>query len=182
MTFAPPRQGEVYELRTDEAYRNNVDFNQKGLSPLVEIASIDLISDVTVDAMHTVYISITKKILGLLVNGQLPENIISELNNKMLGFSKLIANRLFDRKPRALMDYDSYKASECRVFELYLSYLILDVLPENLKHFRNHLLKLCIAISIFESTTLKDKIDLAYEYFIAFYRECDLLYGRVNLS
>jgi hypothetical protein len=103
-----------------------------------------------------------------------PREVI-KLSNKLLSFVAYIPCE-FSRKPRALRDIMRWKATEFRLFLLYLGPIALsNILPEPLlKHF----MMLHVACRILTSRQFKRNWDYANQLLVNFVGKASTLYGR----
>nr|CAH8851599.1 unnamed protein product [Trichobilharzia regenti]CAH8851602.1 unnamed protein product [Trichobilharzia regenti] len=122
-------------LRTDMSFRNQtLPCHHKGKSPF-ERLHVDMITVFPIDSMHLIYLGVVRKLIGLWksmatsrADGMHP-TILNTVNCRLLGSHKLTPFE-FQRKCRTLDDVDHWKATECRLFLLYLGVVYLkDVLP-----------------------------------------------------
>jgi len=168
--------------RTDENFKNRLqEDHHTGTSPFESI--LPMVSRFPLDYMHLVCLGVTKKLLHLWTCGyhmsKLSGQKIAQLSNKLIAISKWIPKE-FARKPRSLDDLSRWKATEFRLFLLYVGPIALyDILQrDNLQHFN----VLHCAIRI-----LRDPIDCLHnnEYsrdlLIHFVKVCKQLYGEDSI-
>ena len=96
MTFLPQSE---FEIRTDENYRLQMCNNQTGLSPLANL-DLNMIMGFPVDPMHSVYISVVKKVLHVWINGNVKfpkhsQSVLLEVNKKISLLNSQIGNKIF---------------------------------------------------------------------------------------
>ncbi|KAG5862530.1 hypothetical protein JTB14_027507 [Gonioctena quinquepunctata] len=119
-------------LRTDEQFSTGeYEEYMKGPSPLSELG-IGMLSKIPNDYMHSVCLGVMRKLLFLWRSG-------SRLYRFKIEKYCLLEERLvdlksywpveFNRKPRTLKDLEHWKATEFRQFLLYISPLLIDILP-----------------------------------------------------
>ena len=141
-------------LRTDEAFRNNDNAeHHRGVSPILELNSVNMIDDFPLDYLHQVCLGVMKKLLLLWKRGprtlcRLSAASISRLSTRLIDMRQNIP-REFARKPRSLDEIDRWKATEFRQFLLYTGQFVLkDILPEaNYHHFMSLSVALCILVN-----------------------------------
>ncbi|KAK5641543.1 hypothetical protein RI129_010090 [Pyrocoelia pectoralis] len=115
-------------LRTNEKFRQRVyeDYH-KGTS-ILEKLDVDLVGDVVLDYMHLVCIGVIKKLLKLLVHGPMDVRLklcqIDKINENIRKARTFIPTE-FSRLPRGLDEIDYWKATECRLFLLYIGPAVL---------------------------------------------------------
>ena len=137
-----------------------------GVSPLVD-TGIDLISQVPLDYMHLVLLGVQRRLLTMW-RSKIPYKLNAQ--QKVLLSQKLTELRTwipteFVRKPRALEEVDRWKATELRLFLLYIGPIVLrGILPtKQYKHF----MLLFYSIRILCTERL-----LVNELYFEFAREC----------
>ena len=168
------------ELRTDESFRQRLyPEHHRGVSPFEEL-DINMISVFPLDYMHLCLLGITKRTITYWMRGPGPfrlgptaKNAISE---KLLSLRKLVC-REFARKPRSLFDVDRWKATEFRLFLLYIGYTCTRDWLE--KKYSRNFLTFSIAIRILADPNIKPTdLTLAGELLLAFVKEYKDLYGE----
>jgi hypothetical protein len=101
----------------------------KGLSAFSEILDVPLPHSVVIDAMHTVFLCHSKKLLIHLQTYITKENLL-KINSKLRSI-----NFIHDilRRPKSLSNVQKWKASEVRLFILYIGLPVLvEFLPEEI--------------------------------------------------
>lgn len=156
-----------YPVKKEYKERKNSDFslNQisslncthiKGISPLLKIKDIGLVTQFPLDPMHLIYLGVVKRIIvNYFIEGKrkckLSKGNLAHMNCLMKQLQKYVSNE-FARKPRSFMEIKRWKALEFRNFIIYLFPI---VMYNNLDSKRyNHLLLLHIAVTILCSKTL----------------------------
>lgn len=121
--------------RTDDEYKvANADDHHKGRSPLTEV--LGLVTRVPFEIMHLVYLGVTKKNFAAKIEGKYGEQKLSVrqiniMNSRMEQLADYCPSE-FNRRPRKISFYGSYKATECRQVLLYTSPAVLQhVFKEN---------------------------------------------------
>lgn len=148
----------VFPITTDSSMRCNETFrsrnqpehhNEKGPT-ILETLQIDMVKQIALDYMHVVCLGVTRTLLNAWVKKKgdqfsLTSWKVEMLSNSLVNIRACIPSE-FNRKPRALKDLDSFKATELRQFLLYTGpYLLKQILtPERYHHFLN----LSVAIRI----------------------------------
>jgi hypothetical protein len=174
--------GRVIFKDLDSPLRSNSDFRNKcelghhhGDSPFLEI-DINLVNDFVLDYMHLVCLGIMKKLLHCWIKGPLPHKVgrhlISVVSEFLLEFRKRIPSE-FNRKCRSLSEIEFWKATEYRMFLLYLGPVILKNILSVEKYC--HFLKLSVAIRILVSEN-KLWYNFARSLLRQFVQEISILY------
>uniref|UniRef100_A0A1Y1L962 DUF4806 domain-containing protein n=1 Tax=Photinus pyralis TaxID=7054 RepID=A0A1Y1L962_PHOPY len=169
-------------LRTDETFKNKVDDEYHKGTSILELLSIGMVSQFCIDYMHCVCLGVTKKILKLLVNGnvsvRLPKPKLIEISARLNVLKKYICSE-FCRKPRTLDELDRWKATEFRQILLYTGPVIFKEILTVDQY--NHFLSFSIAIRIFCSN--KQNLYLyAHKLLTYFVQNFELFYGLENIT
>ena len=136
------------EVRTDESFlqRKNLQHHLRD-SPLENI--MGMVSQFPYDYMHLACLGVMRRILHLWVQGPpaiaLKKNEKAAISGRLLNFGPFVLHE-FSRKPRSLKDLSHWKATEFRLFLLYIGpYILQDILShDKLDHF----MQLHVAMSI----------------------------------
>ncbi|XP_070404835.1 uncharacterized protein [Nothobranchius furzeri] len=142
-------------LRTDEAFEHLTDEDHHhGVSPLQDLG-IGMVSSFVLDYMHLVCLGHVKKVISLWIKGPLKCRLsavtISIISNHMKSIRDHFP-RNFSRKPRSLMEYSQWKATEFRQFLLYTGPVVLQGRLSTQMY--NNFLLLSVAIRILLSPAL----------------------------
>lgn len=134
-------------LRSDDSFRRRTqpEHHQPGsfdIPAVLEYTEIDLVFGVIIDGMHVVDLGAFKKVLRLLLERPITFKYPCQLSDEsrdILERKYLLSRKFFpseiQRKPRTLSELKSFKASECRVFMIYLgNYLFQDLASELVLH------------------------------------------------
>lgn len=100
----------------------------KGSSAFIDILDVPLPHSVVIDAMHTVFLCHSKKLLIYYLS------LISKENQSKVSEKLRSLNYIHDilRRPRSILNIHKWKASEVRVFMLYIGLPVLaEFLPED---------------------------------------------------
>lgn len=144
-----------YPLRTDESFAQRKDEeHHQGPDPFQGL-NVGMVSQFPGDYMHSVCLGVVRKLVNIWLRGalrfRLPASIVNRLSDSLTGLRKYIPLE-FARKPRTLRDVDRWKATEFRMFLLYIGPVILPVyLDTNI--YQNFMLLFC-SIAILVSPTL----------------------------
>lgn len=89
--------GSNYKIRTDHSFREQANSeHHKGISPLINIhPPIDMINSFPLDAMHLLYLGVTKKLLECWLEGTEDKRYIKKLSyNSKTQFSLFLLTQL----------------------------------------------------------------------------------------
>ena len=151
--------------------RSDTDFERAGNddphihenpSPLVQ-EGFGLVSHFPLDYMHLVLLGVMRRLISLWTKDhpfKQSQSCIQSINAKMIAFRKFIPEE-FARKPRSLSESSSWKATELRLFLLYLGPFILkNKLPPK---YYQHFMLLSIAIRILaDKEAVKEENKVTY--------------------
>lgn len=177
-------------LRIDEMFENfnyNLDY-QNEKTKLINIPYLGLVSNVPLDYMHLVCLGVMRKLIQLWLSRlikkpvRLLSNIIREISDALTDLVKFIPSD-FSRKPRALKYLKYWKATELRLFLLYLGPLVLR--KRLSKDVYNHFLELHVAITILTSPVLSfNDVNVSYaeQLLNHFVSSFETLYGNKYIS
>ncbi len=171
-------------LRTDDACNRMVD-NEHHLqqSPLV-VLNLGMVSNFPLDYIHLVCLGVVRKLVSLWLAGPLKTRLgplsRAELNEKLLSFTQNMPYE-FARKPRAIVEFERWKATEYRSFLLYTGPVcLLHILPAQL--YDNFML-LSVAITVVLSPSLcQEYADYSRALLILFVKHFGELYGQDKLT
>jgi len=115
-------------LRTDSTFERMMDDeHHHGASPLQELG-IGMVSSFALDYMHLVCLGVVKRLIGLWMKGpltcRLSSNTITSISNHLQSIRECIPSN-FSRKPRSLLEFRMWKATEFRQFLLYTGPVVL---------------------------------------------------------
>lgn len=118
----------------------------KGISSLLIIKNIGLVTQFPLDPMHLIYLGVVKRIIvNYLIEGarkcKLSKRNLAYMNCLMKQLQKYVSNE-FTRKPRSFMEIKRWKALEFRNFIIYLFSIVMYNNLDNKRY--NHLLLLHI--------------------------------------
>lgn len=181
-------EGRVVLLENSSSLRTNKSFRLKqqpehhhGPS-ILETLNIDMVQQFPLDYMHLVLLGVTKRILCLWLRGnksvRLTKVQIDNLDEAFLLTKGYIISD-FSRKPRSIQHIDRWKATEFRLFLLYVGPVILDGVLSRKMYC--HFLTLSVAIRILCSHT-KLHYDYAQELLIYFVKKFSYFFGEENMS
>ncbi|VDP64141.1 unnamed protein product [Schistosoma curassoni] len=126
----------VYTLRTDDTFRRQTQSIHHQGHYIMETLSINMIITFPLDPMHMLYLGITKKLANLWIDlahrrlRNFNSHAIRDINNLISGCVASTPSD-FPRECRTLDFVSAWKATECRLFLLYLGPVILEkTLPQ----------------------------------------------------
>lgn len=169
-----------YEKRTDASFRLKTHAqHHKGDSPLCRLKGLDMIRDFVVDVMHLVYLGVMKKLITHYwqpgCGTKLSKKNLDRLSQLMMNLSSQIPEE-FQRTTRSLEDLSVWKATEFRLFLLYVGPFVLkNILTSQLYR---HFMLLHVSMRILNSKKLfLQETDLAQFYLERFFLTAQHIYG-----
>ncbi|KYN02771.1 hypothetical protein ALC62_06406 [Cyphomyrmex costatus] len=171
-------------LRTNSNFRKRE--NEKhhiSVSPFEILSDIDMINNFPLDYMHLVCLGVTKKLIHLWIKGhhipRLRAMDINALSRDIIMLHKCIPIE-FARHTRGINEVDRWKATEFRLFLLYLGPIVLEkyLHKDYLKHF--YVFHTAIRILCHPEDCLYNNI-YANELLTYFVKIFKVLYGETNL-
>jgi len=173
--------------RTHEGYLNKLNEEHhvgNTLSSLVELPGIDLIRTFSLDYMHLVCLGAVRKLILLWLNkgpllARLPNCDVLKLSKSLLEIKSFIPSD-FGRKTRELQDINRWKATELRLFLLYIGPIILkNIINEDVyTNFMSLHVSMLILISPNRACYLENAKELL-DYFVDTFQ---IIYGREHVS
>ena len=178
-TTSPMRTNESFRLRQQDGHHQN---EFQDCASLLGWLDIDMVKQFPSDYMHLICLGNVRKLCWLWKKGRksvrLGSHQMQEISDLIHEAVKLLPTE-FSRKTRSILHSERWKATECRLFVLYLGPIILKtVLPDALyKHF------LLLASSMLLVTSEDSKNDhSAGEYLRIFVEHFPKLYGDECLT
>ena len=171
-------------LRSDYSFRNKTDENHHLNyidTPFLNL-DIHMINTFTVDYMHCILLGVTKKLIKLWIRTnrkhcyRLSYSNVSQIDARIKNISKFLP-AVFSRKPRSLFEYDKWKATEFRLFLLYIGKYVLKNILQN--KYYNHFIMFSHAVSLIICPTYVNNINLVLsnKLFIHFIEDGIQYYG-----
>lgn len=169
-----------YEKRTDTSFRSQKDpQHHKGVTPLCKLQGVDLVLDFVLDVMHLVYLGVMKKLLTHYWQPGCPTKLSKDNFDR---FSAIMMNlsaqipKEFQRATRSLEDLSLWKATEFRLFLLYVGpFVMKGILPDQLYR---HFMLLHVSLRILNSKKLfLQEANLAQFYLERFFLTAQHIYG-----
>lgn len=138
------------DLRTDDSFRSRMQIeHHKGLSPFEDLPTIDMINFFPIDYMHCALKGLFLKLLEQLKSGAKPyklnEHNLRCINSDISNYRSQIPSD-FTRKPRSLNHLSLWKATEMRLFGLYIGPVVLK--PYVKKEFFDLFMSLSVVVRI----------------------------------
>lgn len=172
--------------RTDAQFRAKQQFSQISTETHhrseekleIEILNVDIISCVPIDYMHTILLGIMKN--QLLTVWCKEDLTFCEKLDEYLSKIKDCIPKEFPRKCRSYRD--DWKATEFRLFLLYIGPVVLKHILDTNKY--THFLKLCLAIRIMcsDETVMMRNLNIAENLMFEFVAEYEILYPLQPIS
>jgi len=171
-------------LRTNRNFRNreNED-HHASFSPFENFSDIDMIDNFPLDYMHMICLGVMKRMLNLWIKGNQKSRLcatdIESLSKDLVSLHKFIPVE-FVRKPRGINELDRWKATEFRIFLLYIGPIVLKkyLNADYFKHFCA--LHCAIRILCHPEDCLRNNT-YANELLIYFVKTFKILYGEDNI-
>lgn len=147
-----------FTIRTDDQFRLKVQPEHHNGTRIIEkIPDFNMITDFVIDPMHLLYLGIMKKMINLWFNGKpsckLAFNDCQKISEHLESFQTQMPCEF--RKPRSILEYKRWKATEFRMFLLYLGVIVLkDVLKTDLYY---NFLTLHVSMTILSNQNLQPR-------------------------
>lgn len=177
-----------FKLKNDEGFMQNKydDFYLGNETILKRVPGFGCISSVPLDYMHLILLGVMKKLLHLWLLGPLKTRLnfvkVDKISKKLLTVRHSIPKE-FARKPRSLLEFKHWKATEFRTFLLYSGPIVLkNILPK--AQYENFIL-LHSAVTILCSPNFIQEpknIDCAHEMLQEFVIGFQNIYGKQFVS
>lgn len=184
-TECPRRTHDDFVNKIQRQYHSNCD----DTTEILNIPSLDIVKNFSLDYMHVVCLGAVKKImmlwkggdgLGRDVNKQkLSPNLIKTISERLLSLKYNVSND-FSRKPRSLEELPRWKATEFRLFLLYIGPIAIQSILS--KELYEHFLCLHVAMIIFLSPNYNNLSSFAQSLMINFVKKFGKLYGKHFIS
>lgn len=176
-TKSPLRSDESFTSRHDDEYH-------VGTSPLEQIPGLKMVSSFPIDYMHCMCLGVARKFLIYLLKGNIRVKLqaakINAINSRIEEVIHCVPSE-FSRKPRSLKELLRWKATEFRLFLLYIGpYLLNEIVPHDVFV---HFLCFHVASRILSSTKfIKNDIQYANELLHCYVQNFGCIYGQETLS
>lgn len=174
-------------LRTDLDYRNCIDEDfHTSITPsiLTRIPNLDITNSFVLDYMHLINLGVMRKLISFWIikgpsNVRLPGRKINQITSLLLQTKPFITSD-FPRKPREVQDISRWKATELRLFLIYLGPFILKniISPDCFNNF----MALNVAMIVLLSSDEGHYSEYAQQLLYYFVKTFDKIYGNFNIS
>ncbi|XP_051170917.1 uncharacterized protein LOC127289069 [Leptopilina boulardi] len=177
-----------FAVKTDEGFARGdyEEFDTGRETILQSIPNFGCISNVPLDYMHLVLLGVMKKLIKLWITGPLKIRLsavdVGRIDKRMRTLRYNIPTE-FSRKPRSMLLYRFWKATEFRTFLLYAGPVALQGIVSS-EIFDNFIL-LHTAISVLVDELLlqnSTNIDACHDMFIEFVNGFEKIYGKEYVS
>jgi len=173
--------------RTHDMYVNMTNEEHhvgKTTSKLTELPGIDLIQSFPLDYMHLVNLGIVKKLIQLWLfkgplNVRLPGRSINALSTALLAIQSCIPSD-FVRKTRLVQEVSRWKATELRLFILYVGPIVLKNIISSDAY--TNFMCLHVAMIILLSPNHQNFLNYARELLEYFVKTFEQIYGSKHCS
>jgi len=177
----------IQRKRTDEEFILKIDEDyHKGPSALECIPKLGLVTNIPLDYQHLICLGVMKKMINLWfcdnLSVRLPFRKVQLISNILINIAPHIPKN-FQRKPRSLIYFRQWKATEFRQFLLYTGPFVLKgIVSENIY---DHFLSLHVATTILCSNLFcSNEVYLSYaedllQHFVSSFK---VLYGSHHVS
>ena len=176
----------------DSKHRNNESFRNKsneehhtGTSVLESIPNLDMVGQFPCEYMHLICLGVVKKLIGNWVDGKPSDNKLSayqigQISQDLLARSTEVVSE-FSRKPRALNELPRWKATELRLFLLYVGPVVLKrvINNDNFKVFMSLHVATSILVNPERYKTLNSYAHDLLRYVVSSWK---ILFGEDNVS
>jgi len=154
------------------------------ISRLIELPGFNFVNSFSLDYMHLVLIGVTRKLVLLWLHKgplhvRLPSRSVNKLTASLLALKKYIPSD-FSRKPREIQDIGRWKATELRLFLLYIGPVVLEGIIN--KDCYNHFMILHVAMIILLSPNRQSYLEYAEQLLDYFVERFENIYGRQHVS
>ncbi|CAH8821342.1 unnamed protein product, partial [Trichobilharzia szidati] len=175
----------IFPIRTDDSFRQRMQSSHHRGQSAFEDLNIDMVKCFPLDPMHLVYLGVVRKLISLWQDlakrKEMHVNrlMLESIDGKILD-SAGMTPRDFPRKCRGLTEVSRWKATECRIFLLYLGPVLLkDTMPPAI--YRNFL-RLSIPVYLLSNKRFyRNYLEGCRDELLNFLNEFEFIYGREHL-
>jgi len=181
--YMPPTR--CRPIRTHQNYllQSQEEHHIGNTSLLATLPMFDVVKTFSLDYMHLVCLGTVRKLLLLWIKGPIeiryPSWKIEEMSKALEGFKTHIPCE-FARKPRTLLEVSRWKATEFRLFLLYIGIIVTKPILKNEQW--KHFFGLSIAMIILLSPDYAKYINLSRILLDNFVKNFEKIYGRHLIS
>ena len=172
------------DKRTDNEFRRQADpKHHVKTTILTELSNFDMVSRVPLDYMHLICLGLVKKLISLWISMKLLTDEDIVLINEHLESCNPHIPEEFARKSDDMTVYSSWKATEGRLFLLYLGPVVLrNIFKGQLENVYDNFLSLHIATRILCTPGLESHYDYAEKLCEYFVNSCADIFGEQYVS
>jgi len=178
--------GTDFPLRTDNDYSTFSENNQISISPLSSICNIKLFHEFPIDYMHAVCLGVTRKLFtyyftcvkGERFSCRLSTTQMSQLSDLIWSYRTYVPSD-FQRKPRKLDDLIHFKATEYRLFVIYLGPFFFRKFFK--AEYYNHFCLLHFAMYVFSSKRHESLYAHAHRAVEVFVQQIEALFSKKSM-
>lgn len=171
--------------RTDDSFRTKVQpEHHHQSSPFERLEEIDMVAMFPVDYMHSVCKGTLFSLLDVLRSGPLPFKLSSSLLAEMSGCMFSLRSQIpsdFQRRPRSMQHLALWKATEFRLFGLYLAPIVLLKFV-NTSYYNNFMCFTVLLRILCHPNHSQSLNGYAHDLATSFLEQVQLLYGDVFMS
>lgn len=166
--------------RTDLSFTMKTDEDHHvGTTPLLK-RNIGLVSNFPIDYMHCICLGVVRKLLNTWISGPLKTRLqsrsVSLISESLVSLKKYLPYE-FSRKSRSLTDLQRWKATEFRLFLLYVGPIVLVSIMDHAMYENFLLLHFAISILVSSSHIARLGLELPDNLLQMFISHCGQLYG-----
>lgn len=154
------------------------------ISRLVEVPGMNMVHSFPLDYMHLVCLGVVRKLILLwLYKGplttRLPSRSVNKLSASLLAIKSFIPSD-FVRKTREIQEVNRWKATELRLFLLYIGPVVLKNIVT--KDIYTNFMALHVSMVILLSPNLQNCVNYAKDLLDYFVKTFQFIYGREHVS
>ncbi len=168
--------------RTDDTFRSRLQEEHHRGTSVFEQLDIDMINSFPPDYMHLVCEGAVKKLLVALTKSAIPYRVTEKQMKQMSDYMQFLAPYVphdFCRKPRSMFHMKKWKATEYRLFIIYLSFIVLKNVHINIYNLFNQLQ--CLVVIMVHPVLYSKYNDYALDLCKTFLNNLRIVYGSESL-
>lgn len=176
------RSDESFSSRRDLQHHNQNYYNKQSV---LEKVGVGMVSQIPIDPMHLIDLGVVKKCLLLLLEDKFGRYFLSRedkvnFKNSYASYASYTPSE-FCRRPRTLEELPRFKATEFRLFILYLAPVVLKkYLTDDI--YQHFLLLHCAVRLLYNPNNLLDNLATARQLLIKFVSDFAIIYSEEKLS
>lgn len=176
------------KARTREDYVNEIDEDHhssgSNISKIIELPNFDVVKIFSIDYMHLATLGVMRKLLHMWLdkgplNVRLPSRKINSLSSSILSMKEFVTAD-FARKPRSIQDVNHWKATEFRLFLLYIGPIVLKNIISNDCY--TNFMAFSVSMTLLLKPHSEMYINYVQELLEYFVKTFQSLYGKENIS